>query len=395
MADENEEVDFDSPEFEAAIEEARSRSNAPAIEEEHQEPLIDDKPPVTEPKQPDAPTDPAKPNYAEYLSTVTEGFIKDEDTLKSLLPKVKGYDDLETKLKDTEAKIPKFSNPETEALFNLWTSGDKKAVLDYIRETEKDYTTMSDIDVQREAIKKEHPNWSKADVELELRGKYGDNLEKKDLSAIDKELEPDEYKEAVEYNKEVEKNLLQLQLHARDNRYKLIEEQSKIQLPEIKQAAAPAPPEQNTPEEIADYNAKWVKNVEENLPKLSNIKMNIDNKEVEYVRSDDDKAATTEYMKTFNIFKMAKELGWIDENKKLNPLKIAEDRDKMVNFDKIVTSIATQVKTDTTKTVIKQIKNVDDEYRTTDSDVAFDTLEDAAWDAIDKYRAKRRAAQQD
>jgi hypothetical protein len=400
MADENNEIDFDSPEFDAAIEEARNRSKETATT------VVDNTAENTDATPAAAATttvdtttqttaaDTSTPNYGEYFKTTSEGLINSEDEFKAALTKVKNYDSLETKLKDTETKIPTFKNPESEALFNAWTGGEKDAVINYIKETQKDYKTMSDYDVRLEAISKANPNWTKAEVDLEMRTTYGEQLEKIDLASIDKELEPDEYKEAIAHNKEVDRNLLLLQRDARDDRYKLIEQQSKIELPQIKKAEAPAPTTQPTEAELAEATNRWVKNVEDNLPKLSNIKMNIDNKEVEYVRSDDEKKELTEYMKTFNIFNFAKESGWYNEDGTPNSLKIAEDVHFLKNREAVTKSFATQVKTDTTKNVFKQIKNVDGTYTEVDTRQAFDSLEEAAWDAIDKAKAKRKAAQE-
>lgn len=393
---EDSEIDFDSPEFDAALEEAKNRIKetpvaeaAPVLEKPVVETPAAEKPVVETPV-----IDPNKPDYAEYFKTTSEGLINSEDDFKAALTKVKNYDSLETKLKDTENKIPKFSNPESEALFNAWTSGEKDAVIGYIKETQKDYKTMSDYDVRIEALSKANPSWTRAEVELEMRTTYGENLEKIDLNSVDKDLDPAGYKEAVAHNKEVDRNSLLLQRDARDDRYKLIEQQSKIQLPEIKKADAPAPATQPTEAELAEATSKWVKNVEDNLPKLSNIKMNIDNKEVEYVRSDDEKKELTEYMKTFNIFNFAKESGWYNEDGTPNSLKIAEDVHFLKNKEAVTKSFATQVKTDVTKNVLKQIKNVDGTHTETDTRQVFDTLEDAAWDAMDKAEAKRKAAQQ-
>lgn len=395
----NEEVDFDSPEFDAAVEEARNRSKETVVAETTTETV---ETPVVETKAAEttttatttATTETATPNYAEYFKTTSEGLINSEDEFKSALTKVKGYDDLETKLKDTEAKIPTFKNPETEALFNAWANGDKEAVINYIKETQKDYKTMSDLDVRREALAKDHPDWTKGEVELEIRVTYGEQLEKIDLSTIDKELEPEEYKEAIAHNKEVDRNNLLLQRDARDDRHKLLDAQSKIELPEIKNPEQAAAPQGKTDAEIAEDVAKWTKNVEDNVPKLSNIKMNIDDKEVEYVRSDEEKKELLDYMKTFNIFTFAKENGWYNADGTPNSLKIAEDVHYLKNKENITKSLAGQMKTEATRDTLKRIKNVDGSYSQIDSKQAFDTLEDAAWDAIDKAKAKRRAAQE-
>jgi len=321
-------------------------------------------------------------NYAEWLSEKTEGFIKDEESLKTILPKAKGYDDLETKLKDLETKVPKFNNPESEALYKAWANGDKDAVVNYIKETTKDYKTMSDLDVVREALSKKNPGWSPQEVELEIRAEYGKQLQAIDLDSIEKEDElgriSQEYKDAVAHNERVEENQLRLSRAARDNRSFLLEQQSKIELPKISQAEAPqATSQQPTAEELAERQSAWEKNVLDNLPKLSNLKMNIDDKEVEYVRSDAEKKELTDYMKSFNIFTFAKEQGWTNEDGTPNPLKIAEDVQKLKKFDTIVKSFSSQVKTDVTKETLKKIKNVDNSLRSTTPDGEPQSLEEA------------------
>lgn len=406
---ENEEIDFDSPEFETALAEARERAagGRSEIVDENDEVIVETSEIPASPNTPETPETPAPakpeggspadtaPNIYEFLATQSEGSIKDEAGLKSVLEKIKGYDSLEVKLRDTELKIPKFKNPETEALFNLWASGEKKAVLDYIKESEKDYKTMSDVDVVREALAKKNPNWSPKDIDVEMRVEYGKQLEPIDLANIEKTDEDgaitDEYKEALAINERVEENLLRLQRAARDSRLTLIDEQSKIELPTITKAEAPAAPAQLTAAEIAERTAAWVKSVEDNLPKLSNIKMTIDNKEVEYVTSDDEKKELTDKIKNFNIFTFGKTRGWYNEDGSTNPLKLAEDVQKMEDFEKITASLAGQVKTETTKGVLRRIKNTDGSYTDIQPPQAFDNLEDAVEEAKIKAGWKKKA----
>lgn len=286
-------------------------------------------------------------------------------------------------------KYPEFKNEETKALYELWLNGDKEAVRNYIKETEKDYKTMSDLDVRREALRKTNPSWSAAEVELEIRATYGDNIQKIDLTEIQKEDEDgkitDEYKEAVAHNKEVDRNLLLLSRDARDDRHRLIEQQSKIELPQIKKEEPAAPPATApTEQEIAERQAKWEKSVEEQLPELKGIKQTIDDKEVEYSFSDDDKAELAAKMKAFNIFNFAKERGWQNEDGTTNVLKLAEDVQKLTKFDTISKAFATQVKTDATKKALAKIKNIDDKGRQS-TDNEPQSLEEAFMQA--KYGA--------
>ena len=239
---------------------------------------------------------------------------------------------------------------------------------------------MADIDIVRETLSKKNPGWNNAEVELELRYQYGENLEKVDLANIEKEDEEGkptyEYLEAVKHNKEVDNNLLKLQRDARDGRPVLLDFQSKIEIPTIKKTDVPAPTGP-TDAEIAERTEKWVKDVKDQMPSFKAIKLNIDDKEVEYVLSDDDQKATAAYMEKFNIPDFIKDNGWYKEDGTPNVLKIAEDVQWLKDREKIAKSLATQVKTDTTKTVISKIKNIDGTVTVPQDPQAFDTLEEA------------------
>lgn len=395
MDGENDSIDFDSEDFAAAVDEARAAAATRQLviaDDSEVETAIQQQPENTDTgNTTDTNLSTTNPNIFEYLSTQTEGFIKDETALKSVLEKVKGYDSLEVKLKDLEAKVPAFKNDESKAFFELLANGDVDALDAYRAEKKKDYKTMSDADLMREALSKKNPGWTKPEVELELRFQYGENLEKIDLTKIDKVVDPEDYSDAVKHNKEVENNLMKLQRDARDNRPVLLEAQEKIELPKINKAEAPTP-QGPTPEEIAEHTAKWVKDVKTEMPKLPNIKVNIDNKEVEYVRTEDEAKELLDYMEKFNFLNFAKDSGWYKEDGTPNILKMAEDRQKLKDFDKIVKSLSAQVKTDVTKNVLKQIKNVDDVYRSPDTPQGFDSLEDAVADAKVKAGWKKSAA---
>lgn len=374
-----EDLEIDQEGIAAAFEAARNggTSSVDVVDK----PTVVADPPVTEP--PAIETLPQKTDFnpSEYFKTATEGFIDSEEKFKEFIPKIKNYDDLETKLKAAEASKVEFKNSETEALYKAWANGDKDAVVNYIKETTKDYKTMSDVDVVRESLAKKNPSWSQKDVELELRAEYGKQLELIDLSDIDEKDEEgkytDEYKQAVAHNDRVEENQLRLQRAARDARISLIDQQSKIELPKIKEPEQAQVSNAPTEEEMAERTQAWLKSVEDNMPKLSNIKMNIDDKEVEYVRTDVEKKELHDYMKTFNLFKLAKDQGWQNEDGTPNPLKIAEDVDLLRNWGKIVKSTSTQVKTEATKDALKKIKNITTDTHTPEMDEEPQSLEEA------------------
>ena len=368
--DENDVID--QPGLEAAFQQALERTPAASAD------VVQEPAPEPTPAATPEPTPSAQPDYWSVLSEKTGGVIKDEESLNAIMPKAKGYDDLETKLRDLETKIPSFKNDETKVLYEAWANGDKAAVVNYIRETEKDYKTMSDIDVVREALSKKNPDWTSKDVELELRAEYGKQLEMVDLNTIDQAEEPEAYEKALAHNERAEENLLRLQRAARDSRLQLIEQQSKIELPKLAQAQeAAVVSTQPTAEELEQRQAAWVRTVEDNIGQLNNIRQTIDDKEVEYSYNADELKAFGDKMKTFNIFNYAKERGWIGEDGSPDFIKLGRDVQKIEDFDKITKSFSTQVKTETTKDTLKKIKNIDDPKRTVSPDDEPASFEDA------------------
>lgn len=397
---EDQEIDFESPEFMQAVQESRTR-----VQEQQQE-IVDmndvdttndttatQAETATQADETTTTADTAKsePNYAEYLANKSGGLFKSEDEFIAALEKVKNYDSLEVRAKELETKVPKFKDEEAQKWFERVQSEEgRKALKEYIAEKDRDYNTMSDVDVLKIALKNENPAWDNKRVDLELRHKYGTNLEKIDISTLDPEEDKDEIKEANAHNREVDKNLELLQMHAFDKRVEMIKRQESISLPELKKAETQNTQAEPSQEEIAERIAKWHKKVEETVPKLSNFKIDIDDKGVEYVWTDDEKEALATEMKDFNIFKWMESNGWTNKDNSWNPDKIAEDVRFLRDKNKVVASIASQVKTETIKATLAKIKNTDGKY--TDSDNAptqFKTLEDAAHAKLKEIRAKR------
>ncbi len=402
-----EEIDFDSPEIQQA---AAAAKVAPIVtqpnfddikdlvigDEETAEivaaaPATPAVAPIIEPI-----TATTEPNYAEYLTTKSGGLFKSEDDFIAALDKLKNYDTLETRAKDLETKVPQFKNEEARQWFELVQSEEGKSALkNYIAETEKDYKTMSDVDIMKNALRAENPAWDSNRINLELRHKYGTSLEKIDIDEIDEETidgTPNpKYTDAIRHNKEVDKNLELLQMHAFDKRVDLVDKQSKLTLPEIKKAEIPAQNTQPTEAEIAERTAAWQKRVEETVPGLSNFKMDIDDKGVEYVWTDDEKAAQVAEMKDFNIFKWMESEGWTNADNTWNPDKIAEGVRLLRDHKKIIASVASQVKTDAIKATMAKIKGIDPNYRPADdAPKKYATLEEAAHAAIAQAKQKKR-----
>lgn len=353
-------------------------------------PPVDTTPPVDSPLPPvDAPPADTKFNPSEWLKESTEGLIDSEERFKEFIPKIKNYDDLETKLKAAESEKITFTNPETEALYKAWAGGNKDAVVAYIRETQKDYKTMSDIDVVREAISKEHPEWDSRGVELEIRGKYGKQLETIDLNGIEQTDEDgkttEEYKQAVAHNEKAEENLLRLEIAARDGRKYLLDQQEKIKLPEIKQVEqVEAAQTGASKEDVERMTESYLKDVQEKLPELKGIRQTINDKEVEYSFTDAEKSELSAYMKDFNIYKFANERGWYNADGTANVVALAQDVQKLLKFDTISASFGTQIATATKKEVLKDIKNITDPAKPILPDSEPESLGDAYMQARSK-----------
>lgn len=318
------------------------------------------------------------------------GLFKNEEDFIKALDKVKNYDSIEKKLKETETKLPQFKNEIQQKIFEALINGNENEVKTYWAEKDKPYATMSDIDVMRNALKIDNPQWDDKRVELAIRKNYGRKLELIDTSNLDPELDKEELKDATYHNTEVEKNLELLQADAYDRRIELLKRQQEIGLPEFKKTEAQ--PIQNLSEaEILEAKQKWQKGLEEDLPKLNSIKVDIDDKGVEYVSTDDDKASLKAVLSDFNILKFFGEnRGWQNPDKSWNRLKIAEDVRFLTEGQKVIKSIANQVKTETIKETMKKIKNIDPIVQNSDgTPKKFATLEEAAQNALSQMRAKK------
>jgi len=307
--------------------------------------------PTTEPITPVATTEPA---VAEPVTPTTEPV-----TAVTAEPKI-----VEKVIEKIVEKYPEFKDDNAKQLFERFVDGDTDAVYNYLSEIKKNYDTMSSLDVVRQGLAKKNPQWSKDEVELEIRAEYGSQLEKYDLSAIDKELDPEAYKEAVEHNNRADANLLKLERDARDHRHALKEAQKTVELPKIKKEETTVPePQPLTQEQIDESKRLWVEAATNQVPALADFKFQVGTKEqpedVVFAITDEDRAARTEAMKSWNGKDFMANRGWTNEDGSFNLLKIAEDVHTLENLPKIIKSIHTQAKNATVKEVVSDIKNVD------------------------------------
>lgn len=281
-------------------------------------------------------------------------------------------------------KFPEFKNEQSKQLFDLLTGEDadkaEEAILEVLREKKKNYDTMSDLDIMKNAFRKEYKDWTKEEIDAKIRRTYGKDLEKIDLKTIDQELEPEAYDRALAHNEKVEDNLLALKVDAREKRDVLKAAQKSIELPKINK---PAPVENNQPsaQEVEEANKRWIATAEEGVRDFSEIKLKVGDEDVSYKLDEDEKKNLTERVKNFNLLNLPKELGWYKEDGTVNVAKLAEDRYYLENKDRIHKSIATQIETKATKRVMAEIKGVDLTTKTPQAAEA-QSLADAFYDAI-------------
>ena len=257
-------------------------------------------------------------------------------------------------------KYPEFTNDLSKQLFEAIRQGKTDEVYQYLAAQKKDYQTMSDMDVIKEDLKAANPKWSDKDIESEIRYKYGSLSlpQKKDLSLIDQNIDPDGYEKAVEFNDKVDEKELLLSRDARDARIRREDSKQTIEFPKLDQPTAESE-KPLTQDEIDESNRKWEARVESEMPTLADLKFKVGDEEVTYKITDEEKASMVTYMKDFSGEKVAKDRGWIDADGNENVVKIAEDLLKLQHFEKIFASSGTQLKTLATKEVLADIKNVD------------------------------------
>lgn len=256
-------------------------------------------------------------------------------------------------------KLPEFKDEYSKQLFEAIQEGKEQELYEYLRNKNTDYNTMSDVDVVKKQMKLQNPTWGDKYIDVEFKTKYGNLSQPKDLSQIDSELEPEEYQKAVEFNESLEMKEVLLGQAATDARISLENTKKTIEFPKIAKEEVVAQEQALTQEQVDELNRKWEANVEAEIPKLSDLKINVNGEEIVYKITQEDKDAKLAYMKDYNGQKMALDRGWIDADGNENVLKIAEDLFILENYQKVIASAATQMKTTATKEVLAEIKNID------------------------------------
>jgi hypothetical protein len=261
-------------------------------------------------------------------------------------------------------------DPRKQALVDAILDGKEDLVYNYFKQKNTDYNQFSDIDVIKTKIAKDNPNWDSEDIELELESKYGSVLlsERINLDEIDKDIYPDEYKEALKINKDIDKAEKLLKRDAKETRATLEELKNNIELPVSERKwveqntlnkASEGAPESYTPEELQQIQAEWISAVEKGVPEVSEFKFKLGDEDVSYKITEDEQKQLVDKMKGFNAENYLLERGWLNQDGSPNVKKITEDVYILENNEKIFRSGWTQAKEKAKMDLIsKDIKNI-------------------------------------
>ena len=248
---------------------------------------------------------------------------------------------------------------------------DEDALYEYLQIKRTNYNEISDLDIVSGFISNDHPSWDESDVEFELEQKYGSALfqEKINLDDIDKEIYPDEYKEALSLNKEIDKAQKLLRRDALEKRNELEEIKNNIQLPTsaskkgddslVETKATEEVSQKLSQEDLEKLQKEWEAVVEKDVPSVNEFKFKLGDEEVSYKITDDEQKQMVDKMKQFNAESFLVERGWLKADGTPNVKKITEDVYILENTEKMLKSSWTQAKEKAKIDIIgKDIKNI-------------------------------------
>ena len=259
------------------------------------------------------------------------------------------------------------------------TSGmNEDEMFEYLSLKRTDYNEINDVDIIAGFISSENPNWDTDDVEFELEQKYGSALfeEKVDLEEIDKEIYPDEYKEALAWNKDIDRAQKLLKRDAIDRRSELEELKQNIQLPTTttsnnKSSSVDETEQQKglSDEQVQYLQQQWLESVERDVPTVNEFKFKLGDEEVSYKVTEDEQKQMVQKMKEFNAEDYLVKRGWVKADGTADVKKITEDVYILENSEKMFKSGWTQAKESAKMDIIgRDIKNINlnDNNRTYD-----------------------------
>jgi hypothetical protein len=261
-----------------------------------------------------------------------------------------------------------YYEPQYEATVSL-EDLDEDTIYEYLSIKKTNYDEVNDIDVVAGFISSENPKWDTEDIEFELEQKYGSALfeDKIDLSEIDKEIYPEEYKEAVKINKEIDRAQKLLKRDALEKRAELDELKENIQLPisgkrsdnNVSETSAEETQQGLSPEQIQYLQQQWLDSVERDVPSVNEFKFNLGDEEVSYKVTEEEQSQMVQKMRDFNAENYLLDRGWLNQDGTPNVKKITEDVYILENAEKMFKSGWTQAKEKAKMDIIgKDIKNI-------------------------------------
>jgi hypothetical protein len=246
---------------------------------------------------------------------------------------------------------------------------DEDTIYEYLSIKKTNYDEVNDIDVVAGFISSENPKWDTDDIEFELEQKYGSALfeDKIDLQEIDKDIYPDEYKEAVKINKEIDRAQKLLKRDALDKRAELEDLKQNIQLPtsgrrsddNVNEYSAETTQQGLSQEQIQYLQQQWLDSVERDVPGVNEFKFNLGDEEVSYKVTEVEQQQLVQKMRDFNAENYLVDRGWVNQDGTPNVKKITEDVYILENAEKMFKSGWTQAKEKAKMDIIgKDIKNI-------------------------------------
>ena len=283
-----------------------------------------------------------------------------EEQVQERQAEVKAEESQEEVVKETIQERVAFEDLDEDELYELLT----------LKKT--NYNEISDIDIVAGLISSEHENWSDEDIQFELEQKYGAALfeEKINLDEIDKDIDPEGYREAVKYNKEIDRAQKLLRRDALEVRAELEQYKANIQLPTSKvktvddnvkevEAEGETEFEGPSPEEVAEHNRRWSELVESEVPSVKEFTFKLEDEDVSYKVTEEEQAQMVQKMKDFNAELYFANRGWVKADGSLDVKKITEDVYILENSEKMFKSGWTQAKEKAKMDIIsKDIKNI-------------------------------------
>ena len=260
-------------------------------------------------------------------------------------------------------------DPNKQALIDAILNGNDDLVYNYYVQKNTDYSQINDFDIISKKIASENPTWDKDDIQLEIETKYGSGIlsEKINLDEIDKDIYPEEYKDAIKFNKEVDRAEKLLKRDAKETRASLEKAKENISLPVSEKKVTEQVKDNNesvddsalSEAEIQRLQQEWISAVEKEVPGVNEFKFKLGDEDVSYKITDDEQRQLVDKMKTFNAESYLVDRGWVNKDGTPNVKKITEDVYILENNEKIFRSGWTQSKEKAKMDLIsKDIKNI-------------------------------------